>query len=369
MLRFHKRIALAILLALSSTISFSANGYTSSKLHDLAHELNGIPFEQLGEGSFNNFSHDGCSLNIRVNRWDEVEHIGFCVFDRNTLQEDQGLVADFVERYLLELDLVSPADRIHRMNVDKVSLEEGSLDNIPRLNDCSRCDIMKIPMIKYQVAWYDGDQCLFRLSFAMDYQLLSGCNSIELENNYLRDVNKNYQLTDYVAELPSDNTDEDFAIVNGGTYFNHSIRADRYYIHGDAGWDLVCSDEKPYWSAANVMLSPEKLGDFQLKCTLDMYGYKEESFRIAIEQWVSKTLSEGCKLFLGVKSKTQKSIHATLFCPNFNGGYCHLMTLEIPIDMFDKNEGVVIGRLYTYVPLHNIEKDYFDAEFINVSGF
>ena len=48
--------------------------------------------------------------------------------------------------------------------------------------------------------------------------------------------------------------------------------------------------------------------------------------------------------------------------PNPDQGYCHMLTVEIPIDAMSQGKGKVDGRLYVYVPLHNISDDYFEFQ-------
>ena len=356
-----------LLLWSSLSLSFGANGYATQRLQKMAAALSDIPFGQLNSGVCHDFNYKELPLTIRVNGWNEVDHIGLDLFDSTTVQEDQRLACDFVERYLLELELASPADKALRLGIDKVHVAEGSLDNVAQLKQSDRYEISKLEMLKYHIAWYRGNRCLLALMFDMDYQLLSGCNAIELENNYLRDVVRNHPTKEFLMEKPEIEGKNEYAIVDGGFYLTPSIRGDRYYrLDSISEWIPVCSNNKPYWSAANTLLFPITLGDFQLRCTLDMYGYKDATFQIGMEQWVAQTLQEGCKLYFGIKSRTPNTIRGTLFCPNTSGGYCHMMSVEIPVEMFDKGKGVVEGRLYAYVPLHNIDQSYFDLNYVNV---
>lgn len=369
---FHntKGLAIAALLWLfSHVLAWGAQGFATQRLCQMAASLTDIPFSGLSQGVHNEFSYANHPLTIRINEWKEVEHIGYRLFDVSAVQSQPQVVLDFVERYLLELDLGTQMDRTMRMGVDKVVVERGSLDNVHGLRPDDRLEISMVEMLRYRFAWFRNDICLISLVFDMDYQLLSGCNAIELERNYLRNVKRVHSIVSPLEDVVIEDSDDEYAIVEGGNYLSESIRADRYYRRDTVlGWKLVCSGDKPYWSAANMMLSPLMLGDFQLDCKLDMYGYHDSSFEIDLHQWIAQTLAEGCKLFFGIKSRTPKAIQGTLFCPNFSGGYCHMMSVEIPVEAFDEGKGVVKGRLYVYVPLHNIDSSYFDLNYVNVSN-
>ena len=358
-----------LLWLMGQTVALGAQGFATQRLCQMAASLTDIPFANLSQGLHNEFNYANHSLKIRVNEWDEVEHIGYRLFDPLTIQTQSPVVCDFVERYLLELDLGTQMDRKMRMGIDKVVLERGDLDNVHCLRPEDRLEISMVEMLRYRFAWFRDDECLVSLVFNMDYQLLSGCNAIELEYNYLRDVKRKRGLFVSLEDIVIEDSDDEFAIVDGGYYLSESIRADKYYRRDLVKeWKLVCSGDKPYWSAANLMLSPSALGDFQLDCKLDMYGYHDSSFEMAVNQWVAQTLAEGCKLFFGIKSRTSNSIQGTLFCPNFAGGYCHMMSVDIPAESFDKGKGMVKGRLYVYVPLHNIDSSYFDLNYVKLSN-
>lgn len=362
-----KGLSVVLMLFFVQTAAWGAQGFATQRLQQMAASLPNVPFQGLSQGVHHEFSYNQHSLMIRVNEWDEVEHIGYRLFDALTIQSQSRVVCDFVERYMLELDLGTQMDRKMRMGIDKVVVERGSLDNIHCIRPDDRLEISMVEMLRYRVAWFRDDKCLISLVFDMDYQLLSGCNAIELEHNYLRDVKRIHGLDFPIDEIVIEDNDDDYAIVDGGNYLSESIRADRYFRRDTLSeWKSVCSGDKPYWSAANIMLSPLMLGDYQLECKLDMYGYRDSSFEIDMHQWIVQTLAEGCKLFFGIKSRTQMNIKGTLFCPNFSGGYCHMMSVEIPVEAFDSGKGVVKGRLYAYVPLHNIDSSYFDLNYVNI---
>lgn len=366
---FSRRIALFVILWLVSQMAWGAQGFATQRLARMAASLSEIPFSELSAGVYDEYSYDNHPLMIRVNEWDEVEHIGYRIFDALTVESLSRVVSDFVERYLLELDLGSQVDRKTRMAIDKVSVERGKLENVHLLRPDDRLEISMVEMLRYRLAWFRDEECLLSLVFEMDYQLLSGCNSIELEYNYLRDVKRTYGIEIPLEEIVVDDSLAQYVVVEGGNYLSESIRADRYYYRDALSeWKTVCDAKKPYWSAANIMLSPLMLGDFKLDCKLDMYGYQGKNFEIDLHQWIVKTLSEGNKMFFGIKSRTPVTIRGTLFCPNFTGGYCHMMSVEIPVKAFDEGKGVIKGRLYVYIPLHNIDPSYFELNRSNASS-
>lgn len=362
----RKIFGIIVLLFVTDSYAVAANYYATIRLQKIANSLSNVPFDQLSQGIHAEFCYKGFPLNVRVNEWDEIEHIGYHIFDSLFVRHQPLLICDFVERYLLELDLDNKTDRNLRLGIDKVIVEEGTMKNMRMLSSVERIDLSMVEMQRYRVAWYKESLCLLSLVFDMDYQLLSGCNAIELEYNYLRNLGRlkfenQWQPKDIIA----DSTDE-YAIVDGGHYLSETIRGDLYYQRDSVGaWHLVCGHEKPYWSAANLLLVPiNTTGDFQLDGRLDMYGYRDTIFKVDVYQWVAQTLSEGCQMYFGIKSRTPKVIRGTVFCPNPSAGYCHMMSVKIPVEAFDDKQGVIEGRLFAYVPLHNIDEGYFDLEYL-----
>lgn len=363
---FKSTVCIGLILLMSGPETWAAKGFATHRLQQMAALLPEVPFNELSQGVHEGYTYSEHPLMVRVNAWDDVEHIGYQIFDSLAVQCQPRLVCDFVERYLLELDLGSPTDRNLRMGIDKVVVERGAIKNVHSLLPTDQLEVSKVEMQRYRVAWHREAQCLLSLVFDMDYQLLSGCNAIELEYNYLRDLNRlDNQIQWQQEEILADSTDE-YAIVDGGHYLSDAIRGDSYYRRDSVGeWHFVCSREKPYWSATNLFITPMSIiGDYQLDGKLDMYGYRDTIFSINLYQWVVQTLSEGCQMYFGVKSKTPISIRGTVFCPNPSAGYCHMMSVEIPIEAFDNKQGIIRGRLFAYVPLHNIAEGYFDLDYV-----
>lgn len=70
------------------------------------------------------------------------------------------------------------------------------------------------------------------IAFDMDYQLLSGCNSIEAEKKLIRELRRYRQQEEYEStnDLPeTDVTDNDFWQVDEGSYILDEIRHTLYY--------------------------------------------------------------------------------------------------------------------------------------------
>lgn len=367
---FRRSICFAALFIGVHTIILGGNTFASQRLQHMAERLSDVPFDTLIPGDHLEYRHLLHPLAIRVNQWNEVEHIGYHIFDTALTRLHPSPAYDFVERYLLDLDLDDETDRFIRMGIDKFLIEVGKADDVFRLKGDEAVEVSYMGFKRYRITWRRNDETILSFLFDTDYQLMSGENAIELEKRYLDLMRR---LAQQPMQLPPvrlpegiDSCHEDVYLERGDTFLSPSIRSDRYYMFDSVrGWHLVCSSLKPYWSAANLVLSPIHLGDFKVHATLDMYGFRKESFEADLAQWMVHTLNEGCQVFFGIKSRTPKAVHGTLFCPNLSGGYCHMMSVVIPIDALDDRSGTIEAKLFVYIPLHNISDSYFDLQYIS----
>lgn len=359
-------ILLAALLFCSNSVAMAANGFATNRLRMMAAYLTDIPFSQLGAGEHTGYNYMGHPLVVRVGRTGEVEHIGYKLFGAES-RYTTSPVFDFVERYTLELEMMDESVRDMRMGIDHFMFEQGSLAMLHNLDIADSLSVSMLEMKRYRVAWYRGGVSIVSMVFNMDYQVLSSSNAIELEERYLRIVGDRDTLpAPFTPVIVSDTTDR-YAIVDNGTWLSESIRAMHYYERDKNGvWIPVIDEGKVRWSAFNMTLSPVSLGDFVLKCRLDMYGYRDSTFTVSLYRWVSETMQEGCQMYFGVKSMSSKVIHGTIFCPNPAAGYCHMVSIDIPISAIASKEGTVKGTMFAYIPLHNIVDDFFDLNYMPI---
>lgn len=141
----------------------------------------------------NVFSYNGRNLYLRTDAFGEVSQIGYRLFPIYIREKYKGIpIFDFLERYLLELDLrLDGKDAALRMDVDQVVVTKGSLQMLHQLNH----------QISLQVNIDEMTHKMYRLDLDMggkvmtvvipaDNQLLFGGNLIELEQAFINGVNR-----------------------------------------------------------------------------------------------------------------------------------------------------------------------------------
>ena len=338
----------------------AADSFATERLQGIAEQLPHIRFDTLHPASWSEFPYSGTTLVVRVNAQNVVNHIGIKMFATSVRQHNQAFVYDFVERLFLELILEKPQKRHAQMSRNDVRIDQGSLEDFFSLDTTIQVSIRRMDSKAYHLEWSFSEKKLV-ISFPMDYQLLSGCNLIELERTYAQMISQIEWVNAPAPGLPDDISPKGTDYVLDGTYYiKPEVRSDLFYTkNSDRKWELVCDTSQPEKSAANIALSPGKMGDFMLKAVFDQYGYIVDTLTLPIHEWIRYGMSEGGTPYFGIKNVGLAGVEGTIFFPNEEGGYCHLLSVEIPMEVIANRAGVINGRLYVYIPLHNVKDDFF----------
>ena len=102
----------------------AANGFYTQRLEKMAKVLNLSASSPTGEKYAN-----GKLLRIRTNTYGDISHIGYKLFNDEIMQlHGESPVFDFIERYMLELDMrLDGRSPLERMNIDQVVISKGNL--------------------------------------------------------------------------------------------------------------------------------------------------------------------------------------------------------------------------------------------------
>lgn len=363
LLKLHVLFFLSVVMS-SFNLAHSADSCATERLCSVIRHLPQVEMSALPAGNTCFFKDKNRTIVVRVNEWNEVAHVGLRIFSEEFRKNNYRPVCDFVERYLLELSMQTPDGQKLRMKNDDVFLMNGEVEEFLDLDETDAVTFKLLDYKAYHVEWLHKGKSL-TMDFPMDYQLISGCDIIELEKNYLKNITR-YQSRGGVAILPDVPADyeKEYFMQEGGSYQITSVRHDLYYHKKDGVWRLLCDVRKPEWSAFNLALSSVAVGgkseSFMLDMRLDRYGYQTSSVALPMDRWVAYNEEEGGKPYFVVKSVDDSAVKGLVLFPNERGGYCHVMSVEIPVDAIGRGEGTIKGRLFVYVPLHNVDMDSFN---------
>ena len=268
-----------------------------------------------------------------------VNHIGLRLFNEDMRKIGDTPVMDFLERYFLQLKYPPKATNANNMiRDDQFRFVTGTLQTIGELRPT---DLFSLNYDKrlYTASWTREGQPLLVVSFPVEYELISGENKIEAENHLQADI----QSTDITNEAPKPAT-------GLGQPFEH-FSGKLYQQHGT----LIYSERHPAETVANMMISQQIKGAFDLNLTQVSYGFKKTTFSVPLRQWISFCQNHGCQLYVGIEDvKGNGDVSAVVLAVNETENYNHVLTLTVPFDMIRARQGQIDARIYPYVPTHNV---------------
>lgn len=344
------------LLMLACTLQASSVAFVSKRLRCMAEYLSLQNLDTLKSGVCDTYNYKGHPLTIRVNKIGEIEHIGLKLFAQNLRSTYPSPVYDFLERYLLERN-ASPSDTEEgtKMQWDKVHFSVGSAATALSLDSTAGFFDNHVDLKVYRVAWMVNDKIVLQMSFDMDYQLMSGCTEIELEENFMRSLS-HFDAGEFVSKRSVNFPDKGEEFIRKGDFFiSPLIRNDSFYIKKSGEWKLVNSKERASQSIANLMLDANINETIKLDLTMDQYGYKKDTLSTSYRQFIQLCINEGCVPYYGLKEKIDDSYSSTIFLVNRQGGYLHMLSAVIPLSLLEMPDSSIIrGKLYAYIPLFNV---------------
>lgn len=304
-------------------------------------------------------------LRIRTNALGDVCHIGYKLFPDELFAANGGSpIFAFLERYFLELDLgLDGKTAVQRMDVDQVVLTKGTLGLMSAVNEQCPFSIEEVKRRMYRITWTVRQKQL-SLTFPADCQLLTGCNAIQLEAIIKRDVPR-FQperseviLQDWTKAKKS--VSHELQIWDNGTYLSESIYSKLYFATLDGKQMLYNSPRNVSVSVGNIMQTGISCTPLPMNLLIDKYGYKVDTLRVLLPQFLAYCHAEGCKVFIGVKTIAKDSLSGTLFIYNEKMAYNHVLSFIFPIEILSGRQGVIKARLYGYIPLQNVTEKFFN---------
>ena len=348
-----KRLVVYILICVAAVLQASAQTqFRTAELERLA-KVMGIDKQVFSDGYSNVLAKDRW-LTIHSSN-NTVDHIGLRLFADDIRTIDRSPVFDFLERYFLQLQFPQEEKTAALMTRDdEFRFECGSLQTLSELKPT---DVFAYHFDnhRYTATWSREDHDLLRVSFPVEYQLMSGENKIEAENRILDDIRQ----TTIVHTRDTDAQSNDYYIVESCT--------NRLYFVGDK---LVASSRFPAETAANMLLSTEMPGTVLLNMTQLAYGFRKTSVEVDLKQWITFCRNSRCQLYVGIdRVDDNGNVDAVVLAVNTTENYNHVLTVSIPAEVIGTQQGTIEARLYSYVPTQNIRNLFGDYRKSNPKTF
>ena len=351
----HFRAVVLVFLLFCAEFA-TAVTFRSQELKALAGRA-GITTTGLAEG-YNYTQVGGRRVYVRVSGG-RIDNIGYDIFS-GMIRGDgsQRVLTDFLERYFLLLNY-PPADHSvkHILRDDRFKFVYGSMATVATLHPGDGFGYSSDDKT-YVATWTRNGQELLTVTFPMEYQLLMGVSKSEAEDGFEYEL-KHQQLTSREQKEPNvaaltPSAQPFYYTHEGGWYLKKNINASTYYCRkSDQRYQLVSDVSHPAETAANMMLSGDVSGDYQMDVTQILYGFKNKQFSVPLRQWIAHCEATGCTLYFGIESVDYNEVQASVFAVNEQEYYNHVLFVTIPLSVIDSRQGTVKARMHTYVPMHN----------------
>ena len=274
-----------------------------------------------------------------------VNHIGIRLFSEEMRSLEKSPILDFLERYFLQLSY--PPKSVTAANMvrdDQFRFLQGSLASVSTLQPTDGFSY-SFDQNQYVAVWTRNGAALLEVSFPVEYELISGENKIEAENNIMADIQKATIAKDTVNEK---NNRSDFYLVP-------DLSSKLYFNKGQ----LIVNGLLQEQSAANLMLTTAVEGDYRLAMTQVSYGFKKTTADVSLGQWISFCKNSGCQLYFGVDHVEQNgTVCGVVLAVNQTENYNHVLTVKVPMSLLDQRKGTIEAWLYPYIPTHHV-RDMF----------
>ena len=335
-----RRTLLYMILGMMAVLPATAQvQFRTAELQRLATALQ-IDTATLPEG----YSHptaNGLHLTVYVSG-QTVSHIGLHLFNDELRAIGSSPVFDFLERYFLQLKYPPTVKTAQNMTRDdKFRFTTGTLATIDAVRPTDDFAFSN-DNHHYTATWSRDGQPLLAVSSPVEYELISGENKIEAEENLQADI-QNTSVS--ASPLPQDDASRN------DHYLDDSFSNHLYFRRGK----LVASSQHPAETAANIMLSTHTKGAYDISVTQISYGFRKKVFQIPLNKWITFCRNSGCQLYFGVENiEANGDISAVVLAVNEAENYNHVLTVSITADAIARHEGTLEARLYPYVPTHNV---------------
>ena len=357
-----KTILVILLLSLVGIMPANAISFSTSRLESIAKSLRLNSLDTLTIGSHYHYKYQGHDLNVRVNQYGEVEHIGLLLFPQGCRTEQTMVLYDFLERTLLERLMPNLDGGLKfKLQNENLLFLRGSARTAMHLDTTAinGFSFNRIDFKNYEVCWKKGENELLKIQFGMDYQTLSGCDAIELDARFMQRL-KRFKPHDYKKKTWAFPEHSDVYVAAGDTFLIREFRNDLYYERTNGEWHLADSTSTQGKILRNMMLSLESDAQSLLTVSLDQHSDVKDVLTLPYKYWLQMCLDEGCTPFFGIKRKGLDKYEGTVLMTHPGAGYVHLMSVEIPVSTLENGgNGPIRGYLFVYIPMHNVSSDYF----------
>lgn len=349
--------------------------YRTLKLEEIAGRLADRGIRLTDEGMYDaSVLCPGKQVEMKKDIFGRVGFIGLHLFNEKIRKSYASPVYDFMERYLLELLLLSEEERRVKLHEDKVEVHLNGMayeKGMRRLTDFiffvggESPFSMQADSAGYRAGWQVSVGPV-ALVFPKQYELIFGSDKAEMEKGLMEElarVEAKRTVWDTLSVkdlLPT--VRKGYYVRRGTSYLIQELQTDTYYKQLDTGHCvLLFEKELPGESLANLF-QEGFYGDRRvtMKIKHHCYGNRVTEFQVDVQNWVEYCRAQKCWIYFGPETLNDTEISGTVVVTNPDLGYNHILYFRCATDIFDRKRPSMDVDLYTYVPTHNIKDLFYD---------
>lgn len=315
-------------------------GYRTSELKRLATVL-AVDESQLTADGYQYLTCKGRQITV-CTKDHTVSHVGLKLFSEDMRRLDRSPVLDFLERYFLQLNYPPVAmTKMRMVSDDQFRFLKGSLTSVSEIRPTDNFSY-SLDHNTYTARWNRNGKDVLEVSFPAEYELISGENKREAEDNIKADILRTVIVIDTINEASA-----------GGSYYILPKMTSRLYFRKGKLLESCSHQEQ---SVANMMLTTAISGSYTLSMTQLSYGFRKTGFEVPLRQWITFCRNSGCQLYFGVDHVGKDgTVSGVVLAVNEQENYNHVLTVEVPMAVIAQKSGRVEARLYPYIPTHNVK--------------
>lgn len=372
-MKIRYRVICLICLCLCSVSLLSQVKTSNRLLQDIVAQLPDLRLDEGAAGDFNVPSISSRPIVIDRDRQGTIVHVGIKLFNRDIMAKNSSPLYHFVERYLLELLLLSDHEQIAtRLKMERVqissemfrmnSYKEGIKQVISSFSpDCS------IHIIygnnRYSISCITKKRVLLKMTFPGRHELITGFTKLEAESSFYLSL-----LSHRIKNIPAPTmADVSFYKENRYMYNEDTYMVDNFvstsYYKAEKGKlvPLFSKNELPE-SIYNLFNALHNWG-VNVEITQNMYGSKKQTYTLPLYRLVHYLLSQNCVLYSGIKKMEGEWIEGTALAVNVELGYQHLLSYKVNKSVFDRPKTTVIDlKVYSFIPIDNVSSVFFEND-------
>ena len=357
-------MSVAALLLMQGGLASFAQQYQSKLLAKMAA---GLPLSMAEAGNTPGYhdlgAYNGRPISVCADANGCINHIGLKLFAPEIKTLYPSAVYDFLERYFLELSMISNVnDFEQKLKEDKVHLLTGSLQTVKSITPETPFNIDRVDDKGYSVRWSVDDKEILNVMFPIEFELLLGMPKVEIEKQMqgmLKAAGNLAQVPPFVMPDMEDMGDGMRRSIPSSFYELESLNTTSYYtLNAGAPVPYFASEHKDY-AAANLFLTDvARNKNYRLYVEQSLYGGEKSTYTIPFLDWLNYCASQKLDVYFGVEEEREDGLKVLVIARNHDLGYNHMLSVVIPDNFVDKADATLKAKFNAFIPTQNVKTLY-----------